>query len=195
MKMLAFAVALSLLPAAACAAEELAIGKKAPAFSLVNATDGKNVSFTPGSGRPSVIVFTCNSCPYAKAFEQRIVDLGRKYAGKADFYAINPNDDVKYPEETLAIMKERAAAKNYPFPYLKDGNSRTAGAYGAKVTPHVFIADSSGVVRYRGYVDDSAKPEERSDEGLVKALDAMLAGQPVAKAETKAFGCTIKWKS
>lgn len=175
---------------------ELAAGAKAPAFTLVNAVDGKTVSWTPASGRTSVIVFTSNTCPYAKSFEDRIVALGRQYGGKnVDFYAINSNDETRYEDESPAVMKERAAAKSYPFAYLKDPDSATARAFGARVTPHVFVVDATGVVRYRGYVDDSAKSEDRTHTGLSDALDALLAGRPVAKPETKAFGCTIKWKA
>lgn len=177
------------------AAKELDIGSKAIPFSLVDAVDGKTVSFKPGDGKPAVVIFTCNHCPYAKAFEQRILTLAADYAKKGvAFYAVNPNDDVKYPEETMEKMKERATAKNYTLPYLKDGDSAIAKAYGAKVTPHVFVVDGTGNVRYRGYVDDSAKPDERQDTGLSNALDQLLAGKPVSNTATKAFGCTIKWK-
>lgn len=178
------------------AREELAVGAKAPAFTLVNATDGKQVSWDPSAGRTSVIIFTSNACPYAKSFEDRIVALGRQYGTKnIAFYAINSNDEARNSTESLATMKERAEAKRYPFAYLKDPDSATANAFGARVTPHVFVVDGSGIVRYRGYVDDSAKSEDRTHTGLADALDAMLAGKQVAKPDTKAFGCTIKWKS
>ena len=176
-------------------AEELAVGAKAPGFALTNAVDGKTVRFAPGDGKLSVVVFTCNQCPYAKAFEDRIVALGRDYAKRGvTFYAIDSNDDAAYSVESSAEMKSRAQAKNYPFPYLKDGDSRIARAYGARVTPHVFVVDGAGVVRYRGYVDDSAKPEERERTGLSDALNALLAGKDVKVAATKAFGCSIKFK-
>ena len=176
-------------------AEELAVGAKAPAFALKNATDGKTVSFAPGDGKLSVVVFTCNQCPYAKAFEDRIVALGRAYAKRGvTFYAIDSNDDAAYSIESAAEMKNRAQAKNYPFPYLKDGDSRIARAYGARVTPHIFVVDGKGVIRYRGYVDDSAKTEERQHAGLHDALESLLGNKDVAVAATKAFGCTIKFK-
>src|SRR3954465_511025 len=123
-------------------AEELAVGAKAPAFALKNATDGKTVSFAPGDGKLSVVVFTCNQCPYAKAFEDRIVALGNEYGKRGVvFYAIDPNDDAAYPVEATPEMKSRALAKHYPFPYLKDGDSRVARAFGARVTPHIFVID------------------------------------------------------
>jgi peroxiredoxin len=177
-------------------AGELEVGAMAPGFSLTNAADGRTVQFAPGDGKLAVVVFTCNGCPYANAFEARIVDLGREYAKRGvAFYAINPNDDAAYPIEAAAEMHRRAEAGQYPFPYLKDGDSSIARAYGARVTPHVYVVDGSGVVRYRGYVDDSAKPRERRHAGLKDALDSLLAGQAVQQTATKAFGCTIKFKS
>jgi thiol-disulfide isomerase/thioredoxin len=190
-----FLVVALLFVAASLSADELAVGAKAPAFALTNAVDGNTVRFAPGDGKLSVVVFTCNQCPYAKAFEPRLIALGNEYAKRGvAFYAIDSNDDSAYPIETMPEMKSRASTKNYPFPYLKDGDSRVARAYGARVTPHVFVIDGTGVVRYRGYVDDSAKPTERQHTGLNDALDALLAGKEVKVAATKAFGCTIKFK-
>jgi thiol-disulfide isomerase/thioredoxin len=183
-------------PAPADAKEPVAVGAKAPAFSLVNTVDGKTVSFKPGDGKVSVVVFTCNQCPYAKAFEGRIIELAKQYAGKGVvFYAVNPNDEARFAEETVANMKARAVDKGYPFPYLKDGDSSVARAFGARVTPHVFVVDKGGDIRYRGYVDDTAKAEERSNTGLSNALDQLLAGQTVAQTVTREFGCAIKWKA
>lgn len=176
--------------------EQVAIGAKAPAFTLTNAVDGKPVAFQPGDGKLSVVVFTCNQCPYAKAFEPRIIELAKQYAAQGvTFYAVNPNDETRFAEETVENMKARAVEKAYPFPYLKDGDSAIARAYGARVTPHVFVVDAGGVVRYRGYVDDTAKVAERKVTGLADALDALLAKKDVATAVTKEFGCSIKWKS
>ena len=182
--------------AAAAMADELAVGAKAPAFSLVNAVDGKTYAFRPGDGKISVVFFTCNQCPYAKAFEPRLIEIARQYQSKGVvFYAIDPNDENVFAEESLANMKDRAVTRNYPYPYLKDADSSIAHAYGARVTPHVYVIDQTGTLRYRGYVDDSARPEQRTKTGLTDALDALLANQPVANTATRAFGCTIKWKS
>lgn len=188
-------MAIILIASVAGAQEQLAVGAPAPAFSLVNAVDGQTVTMKPDDGKVKVVVFTCNQCPFAKAFEPRIIDLANKFAQQGvKLYAVNPNDDAQYAEETLANMKARAEAKNYRFPYLKDGDSRIARAYGARVTPHVFVVDGQGVVRYRGYVDDSAKPEERKTTGLSDAVGALLNGREIANTDTRAFGCTIKWK-
>ena len=195
MKKTLLAVSLLLVAVTLCAAE-LEIGTKAPKFSLVNAVDSKTVSLNPGDGKLHVVVFTCNQCPYAKAFEPRIIEIAKTYQAKGvSFYAIDSNDDARYPEESVASMRSRAVAKGYSFPYLKDGNSEIAKAYGARVTPHVYVVDRKGAVRYRGYVDNSAKPDERKTTGLTDALDALLAGKPVANASTNAFGCSIKWKA
>jgi thiol-disulfide isomerase/thioredoxin len=182
--------------AVAALADELAIGAKAPAFSLANAVDGKTYAFKPGDGKISVVFFTCNQCPYAKAFEPRLIEIAKQYASKGvTFYAIDSNDEAIYAEESLANMKDRAVTKGYPYPYLKDNDSSIAHAYGARVTPHVYVIDQKGTLRYRGYVDDSARPAERTKTGLTDALDALLANKAVASTETRAFGCTIKWKS
>jgi thiol-disulfide isomerase/thioredoxin len=192
-KMLAVAL---ILMAGTLSGEELAAGAKAPAFSLVNAIDGKTVTMKPDDGFLKVVVFTCNQCPYAKAFEPRIIEIAGKWGHKGiHFYAVDSNDDTKYPEESLAGMKQRADEKGYPFPYLKDGDSAIARAYGARVTPHVYVVDGDGIVRYRGYVDDQADPAKRQTTGLTDALGALTNGREVARAETRAFGCTIKWKS
>ena len=196
MKKLVLVTLMTILAAVVACAEELAVGAKAPQFSLVNAVDGKTIAMKPDDGSLKVVIFTCNQCPYAKAFEPRIIEVARKFGSKGvRFYAIDPNDDQKYSEETLENMKARAVEKSYPFPYLKDGDSSIARAYGARVTPHVYVVDGQGVIRYRGYVDDSAKPEERKTTGLTNALNALMEGREVATAETRAFGCTIKWKS
>jgi thiol-disulfide isomerase/thioredoxin len=173
---------------------ELTVGSIAPAFSLTNAVDGETVAMKPDDGYLKVVVFTCNQCPYAKAFEPRIIEVANRFQSKGvRFYAVNPNDDANSSEESLENMKARAISKEYPFPYLKDGDSTVARAHGARVTPHVFLVDGSGVVRYRGYVDDSAKPEERKTTGLTDALNSLLNGRDVANSDTRAFGCSIKW--
>ncbi|HEX6179226.1 MAG TPA: thioredoxin family protein [Thermoanaerobaculia bacterium] len=195
-KLISVFVLLIAVAAYAADKEQIALGAKAPEFNLVNAVDGKNVTMKADDGVLKVVIFSCNQCPYAKAFEPRIIEVAKQYQPKGvRFYVLDPNDDTKYPEETLENMKARAVEKGYPFPYLKDGDSSIARAYGARVTPHVFVVDGKGTVRYRGYVDDSAKPAERQTTGLTDALTMLLDGREVANADTRAFGCTIKWKT
>ncbi|HEY0370995.1 MAG TPA: thioredoxin family protein [Thermoanaerobaculia bacterium] len=194
MKKLGMMALLLVSIAGTACAQELALGAKAPAFSLVNAVNGETVTMKPDDGNIKVVVFTCNSCPFAKAFEPRIIELANKFAQNGvKLYAVNPNDDAQYADETLANMKSRAEQRNYRFPYLKDADSKIARAYGARVTPHVFVVDGKGLVRYRGYVDDSAKTAERKTTGLSDAVGALMNGRDVTNAETRAFGCTIKW--
>lgn len=184
-----------LLLAVSTTAGELEVGADAPGFSLLDSVDGSYYEFKPTENALSVVVFTCNQCPYAQAFEQRIIDLATSYSKKGvTFVAVNPNDETQYPGEAIAEMRERAVEKGYPFPYLKDTDSSIARAYGARVTPHIFVVDTKGKVRYRGYVDDSAKTSDRGHTGLTDALDSLLDGRDVQRATTKAFGCTIKWK-
>src|SRR5258706_5530019 len=123
-----FVSLLLLVPAAACMnADEMSIAAAAPKFSLVNAVDGKTVAFHPGDGKVSVVVFTCNQCPYAKAFEPRIIELAKQYQAKGVvFYAIDPNDESQYSVESLADMKARATTECYPCPYLNDGDRASA---------------------------------------------------------------------
>lgn len=183
-----------LLLATLAIADELGSGAKAPGFSLVNATDGETVTMKPDDGKLKVVVFTCNQCPYAKAFEPRLMEIANRYGHKGvHFYAVNPNDEAQFAEESLENMKVRATEQDYPFPYLKDAGSKVARAYGARVTPHVFLIDGDGTIRYRGYVDDAAKPAERKTTGLTNALNALTEGREVALTETRAFGCAIKW--
>src|SRR5260221_14232128 len=118
-------------------AEELAVGAKAPAFELKNAVDGSVVRFAPGDGKLSVVVFTCNQCPYAKAFEERIVSLGKEFAKQGvAFYAIDPNDDAQYPVESAAEMKSRAAAGHYPYPYLRSEERRVGKECRSRWSPN-----------------------------------------------------------
>ncbi|HEX2120783.1 MAG TPA: redoxin domain-containing protein, partial [Thermoanaerobaculia bacterium] len=113
-------VVLLFVATVACAAEkaeQIALGAAAPKFSLVNAVDGQTVAMNPADGHLKVVVFTCNQCPYAKAFEPRIIEIAKRFQDKGvRFYAVDPNDDAKYPEESLANMKARAVEKGYPFP-------------------------------------------------------------------------------
>ena len=140
----------------------------------------------PSPSRPATASCRWSSSPAINARTRKrsktaSSTLGREYAKRGvAFYAIDSNDDAAYSVESPAEMKSRAQAKNYPFPYLKDGDSRIARAYGARVTPHIFVVDGKGVIRYRGYVDDSAKPEERQHTGLHDALESLLGNKDVA---------------
>lgn len=174
----------------------LRIGDRMIPFTLRN-VDGRECSVTGlGGGNVSVVVFTCNHCPYALAWEDRLIEIAGEYAGQGvSVYAINANDPVKYPADNAEAMAARAREKAYPFPYLQDVTQEIARAYGAERTPEVFVFDVEGLLRYHGTVDDNAEEATRVRVGYVReALDAVLAGKKVAILQTTPVGCTIKWR-
>lgn len=173
----------------------LAIGDRVPDFELPD-TEGHTWSATDGDGSAAtVVVFTCNHCPYALAWHERIAQAARDYADRGvRFLAINSNDAERYPRDSYEAMKERVAAEDWPMPYLHDESQDVARAYGAAVTPDVFVFDAEGRLRYRGAPDgDYQDPEQRAG-WLREALDAVLAGEDPGKPETTPVGCSIKWK-
>ena len=180
---------------AMASAEELAIGATGPSFSLLG-TDGKTYSLADYKGKKGVaVIFTCNHCPYAKAFEDRIVKLANNYQAKGiAFVAICSNDPSEYPDDSYDNMIRRAKEKKFSFPYLYDSTSETGLAYGARVTPHVFLLDGNFKLVYRGRVEDDTDAKKSKSFDFKNALDALLAGKKITVAETKAFGCGIKWR-
>ena len=193
-------LALGLLLAAAVVAGEatgpqLEPGAKAPSFSL-KGTDGKTHSLADVKGaKGTVVIFTCNHCPFAKGYEDRLIALAKSYEAKGiGFVAINPTDTKAVPDDGFDKMVARAKEKSLPYPYLLDETQEIAKAYGAQVTPHVFLLDAEGKVAYRGRVDDSLKEAEVQNHDLKDGIEAVLSGKPVANPATKAFGCGVKWK-
>jgi peroxiredoxin len=172
------------------------IGDPAPDFELPD-TEGAGWSLSDADGAPAtVVVFTCNHCPYALAWHDRIADAARDYADRGvRFLAINPNDGERYPGDSLEAMKQRVAEEDWPMPYLRDESQDVARAYGARTTPDVFVTDAAGRVRYRGAPDGDYGDPARRAEWLRAALDAVLAGETPALLETKPVGCSIKWRA
>src|ERR1041385_1113115 len=183
----------------------LPIGSKAPAFTL-KGVDGKTYTLASFSKyKILVIVFTCNHCPTAQAYEDRIIQLAKDYQPKnVGVVAINPNDpgavsldELGYTDmgDTYAEMKLRAAQKKFNFPYLYDGPAQhTAKAYGPVATPHVFIFDKERKLRYQGRIDDVEKPTKTPNSFDTRnALDDLLQNKDVSVKTTKVFGCSIKW--
>ena len=171
----------------------LSIGAEPPQFALP-ATDGEQHSF-PEGGVPSVVVFTCNHCPYALAWQDRIAAVASEYAGRARFVAVNPNDADRYPDDSFDAMKERVEREGgWPLPYLRDESQEVATAYGAKTTPDVFVFDTDGRLRYRGAPDADHRDPSLNAAWLREALDAVLAGQEPGRPETEPVGCSVKWK-
>lgn len=178
---------------------ELAVGDYAPDFELKN-VDGKTVSLASmTSAKGFIVVFTCNTCPYAKEYEQRIIDLNTKYSAKGyPVVAINPNDVTKQPGDSMEEMIKRAQEKSYKFPYLRDDSQSIALAYGASKTPHVYVLNKENSkyrVEYIGAIDDSPREASDASEKYVEAaVDALLSGKKPEITSKRAIGCTIKWK-
>jgi peroxiredoxin len=176
------------------------VGDSVKDFKLKN-VNGKMVSLADyEKAKGYIVIFTCNHCPYAKAYEQRIMDLDKKYSAKGfPVIAISPNDPGKVPDDSFDNMAKRAKEKGYSFPYLFDETQQVAKQFGATRTPHVFVLNKTAKgmeVAYIGAIDDNTE-----DAGAVKnhyvddAVNALMRGEKPAVSETKAIGCTIKWKS
>ena len=171
------------------------VGDKAADFKLKN-TDGKMVSLADNkAAKGYIVVFTCNTCPYAKAYESRIVALNTKYAQLGyPVVAINPNDAATVPGDSYAAMQ----TKKYAFPYLQDESQQVAKTYGATRTPHLYVLtrqDKNFVVSYIGAIDDNSEdPKLVKTKYVENAMTEILAGKPASTNSTKAIGCTIKWK-
>jgi len=163
------------------------------AFTLPD-TDGTPTPLHVDGAPAAVVVFTCNHCPYALAWHERIQDVARDYADRGvRVLQINANDSVKYPRDSLEAMKARVDAGEFATPYLHDSSQEVARAWGAKTTPDVFVTDGSGIV-YRGAPDADHGDPSLNAQWLRAALDDVLAGRPVGNPETKPVGCSIKWK-
>lgn len=183
----------------------LAIGAAAPDFNLPG-TDGKNYNLAAFKNeRLLVIVFTCNHCPTAQAYEDRLIKLTKDYKDKGvAVVAIMPNDptsitlsELDYTDmgDSFDEMKQRASRKQFNFPYLYDGaTEETSRKYGPIATPHVFIFDKYRKLRYSGRIDDVEKPSKIPNTMDTRnAIEALLANKEVGVATTKVFGCSIKW--
>jgi peroxiredoxin len=178
-------------------AKSLPLGSTAPAFELKN-VDGEMISLAQYAAVPAVcVVFTCNHCPFAKAYEQRLISLQKTYAAdQVKFILINPNDPKIKPDDSFEKMIKRAQEKSYPFPYLVDETQNIARAYGAFRTPEVYLFDPNRKLVYKGLIDDNTEEKEVRHSHLRNAIDHLLAGEvsQIQPDSTKAFGCTIKWK-
>jgi len=173
------------------------IGDKATDFKLKN-IDGKWISLGDyENAKGFIVIFTCNHCPYAKEYEDRIIALDKKYS-KAGYpvVAINPNDPVSYPSDSYENMQVRAKEKGFTFPYLFDEEQSVYPKYGATRTPHIFVLSKQGndmVVEYIGAIDDNYQDATKVNKKYVEeAVDALLSGKKPEITTTKAIGCSIK---
>ncbi|REC80475.1 thioredoxin family protein [Chryseobacterium elymi] len=175
------------------------VGDEAADFKLKN-IDGKMVSLSDfKSAKGFILVFTCNHCPYAKKYEERIVELDKKFKDQGyPVIAINPNDPNVQPEDGYKQMIERAKQKGFTFPYLVDEGQKIYPLYGATKTPHVFVLqkeNGKNIVKYIGAIDNNYEnPDDVSEYYVQDAVNALIKGEPVKMTKTVAIGCTIKVK-
>jgi peroxiredoxin len=169
-------------------AEPTKPGTKVPSFTLKD-VEGKDHSLDEYlKAKYAVIMFIATQCPVSNAYNERMVQLQNDYASKGiTFVAINSNK-----QESVDEVKEHSNKHGFKFPVLKDVNNLIADAYGAQVTPEIFVVDGKGILHYHGRIDDNRDLDEITSQDLRVALDALVAGKEVPRAETKAFGCTIK---
>ncbi|MCF2442912.1 thioredoxin family protein [Dyadobacter sp. CY345] len=176
------------------------IGDVVGNFSLKN-VDGRMISLSDfNASKGIIVVFTSNHCPFAKAYEDRIIALNNKYASQGfPVVAINPSDPGTHMDDSFEKMKERASSKGYNFPYLADESQAIAKAFGAARTPQVYVLSKSNgkfTVRYMGMLDDNPQdPAGASKFYVDEAVSNLISGKPVVTMSTKPIGCAIKWKN
>jgi peroxiredoxin len=173
------------------------IGDVVSDFELKN-VDGKMISLSDyNEAKGFIITFTCNTCPFAIAYEDRIIALDKKYASKGyPVIAINPNNPLVQPGDSFKAMQQRAKEKGFTFPYLVDEGQKVYPKYGATKTPHMYILQKTkkgNVVKYIGAIDDNHQDASAVKTKYVEnAVDALLKGEEIKQTETKAIGCSIK---
>ncbi|MEE9288650.1 MAG: thioredoxin family protein [Bacteroidota bacterium] len=160
--------------------------------------DGRELSIAEVAGeKGTLIIFSCNSCPWVIAWEDRIVALGNTYQNKGfGVMVINPNDPRVNAEDSYEVMQKRSEERGFAFPYVVDATSDVARAYGATRTPEVFLFDQDGRLVYHGVIDDNAKdPKKIEAHYLRDAMEALIGGKKIPVKETKSLGCTIKFRA
>jgi peroxiredoxin len=174
----------------------LSPGDEAVPFELLGVDDSNHALADYANKEAIGVVFTCNHCPYARAWEDRLIAIQADFAGRGvQLVAISANDAKKYPDDSFPRMKERSEEKGFNFPYLYDESQEVARAYGAERTPEVFLFDKGGTLRYHGTVDDNYDdPAAVGSHYLIDAIEAVLGGRELVTTETAPVGCTIKWK-
>ncbi len=179
----------------------LKVGDQAVDFELKN-IDGQMMSLASNEqAKGYILVFTCNTCPYSVAYEDRIIQLHEEYAPKGyPVVAVQPNNVQRSPGDSFDKMKQRAKEKGFSFPYLIDETQEVTRAYGATNTPHVYVLNREAgdrfVIEYIGAIDNNSRNAADADQHYVQdALDGLIEGKGVQTTKTKAIGCTIKWAS
>jgi peroxiredoxin len=189
----ACALAFAAMPASNALAAGVEVGAKAPSWVGIEGVDGERHSLADlEKAKAVVVVFTCNHCPVAKAYEERIIQLQKDYADEGvEVVAINVNNGKA---DKLPAMKERAKEKEFTFAYLYDPSQEIGREYGATVTPHAFLLDGERNVAYVGAIDDNMKADKAKEHYLRDALDAVLAGKSPATSSTPPAGCGIQYE-
>jgi peroxiredoxin len=176
-------------------ADGIGIGDAAPELALPDTEGSAVVLPAPGEAQATVVLWTCNHCPYALAWHDRLTAAAREYAGRGvRFLAVNSNDADRYPADSPEAMAERYDAAEWGMPYLHDAGQEVARAYGARTTPDLFVFDSALRLRYRGAPDADHRDPAQAAAWLRSALEAILTGSAPEPAETEPIGCSIKWR-
>ena len=172
----------------------LTVGDPAPPLELPD-TDGVPVTLEPARHAASVVVFTANGCPYARAWHDRIQGVARDYADRdVSVLQVVSNDDADHPEDSVDAMRQRVASGDFAGPLLHDADQSVAQAYGATATPEVFVIDREGVLRYHGAPDGDYDDPGQNASWIREALDDVLADRAVTRPSTSPAGCSIKWR-
>jgi peroxiredoxin len=175
----------------------LALGTVLPPFALPDAATGRMVSSEELAGKPAVVMFICNHCPYVKHIRAGLAEFGRDCEKRGvGMVAISSNDVTTYPADSPDMMKREASEAGYVFPYLFDETQAVARAFHAACTPDLYIFDAAGRLAYRGQFDDS-RPNSRlpvTGRDARAAIDALLAGNAPSSSQKASIGCSIKWK-
>jgi peroxiredoxin len=176
-------------------ADGIGIGDAAPALTLPDTEGNETALPAPGEAQATVVLWTCNHCPYALAWHDRLTAAAREYAGRGvRFLAVNSNDADRYPADSPQAMAERYDAAEWGMPYLHDASQDAARAFGARTTPDLFVFDSALRLRYRGAPDSDHRDPAQGAAWLRSALEAILTGSDPDPAETEPVGCSIKWR-
>lgn len=197
-KQITFSIACLLMSTQLLFSQGYQVGDEARDFSLPG-VDGQTVSLSGlDEAKGAIVIFSCNTCPYVVAYEDRMIELHNEFAPKGyPVIAINSNDDQVSPGDSFENMKKRSEEKDFPFPYVYDKSQEIIKAYGGTRTPHVYLLNKENgkfVVKYIGAIDNNYQDASAVTEHYVKdAVNAVMMGDEVAMSFTKAIGCTIKW--
>jgi peroxiredoxin len=176
----------------------LNVGDKAPSTNVkMKNVDGREVSIADVAGKEgTLVIFSCNHCPFVKAWQGRIASIGNAAKGKGvGVIVINPNDPAAYAEDSFDEMQKRAQQLGFTFPYVADATSDVARAFGATRTPEAFLFGKDGKLVYHGAIDDSKEADQVAKRFLQDAIDAVTAGKDIPVKETKFVGCGIKFRT